>query len=188
MCGRLNIIDDPIAQFINDVLGIEFNLETNPDLRPSEDIAAIICPGGQFQQLNATWGIQPEWSNRLLINAQAETVNTKPTFKAAFGHSRCLVPCSGWYEWKAENGKKEKYAFTHANKQPFLMAGILYDLAAPKLVTLTTSPNEKCGEIHQRMPVLIQPAHIDYWFNAQPDELSPLMDAINDDHISIKLA
>ncbi|WP_448553993.1 SOS response-associated peptidase [Thalassotalea montiporae] len=188
MCGRLNIIDDPIAQFINDVLGIEFNTQTNPDLRPSQDIAAIIRPSGQFQQLNATWGIQPEWSNRLLINAQAETVNTKPTFKAAFGHSRCLVPCSGWYEWKTEHNQKAKYAFTHASEQPFLMAGILYDLAAPKLVTLTTSPNEKCSEIHKRMPVLIQPEHIDYWFNAQPNELDPLMDAISGDCILIQKA
>jgi len=184
MCGRLNVVSDPLCQLVSDVLGITFTTPSNADLCPSQTVATIIKPT-IFQQLDATWGFQTSWSDKLLINAQAETVNEKPTFKAAFAHSRCLIPCTGWYEWKTERGKKIKYSFSHVDNQPFLMAGILYNPQRPQLVTLTTSPNTKCSEIHQRMPVLIAPENIEYWFNANPNQLMPIMTAADEDIIKI---
>lgn len=186
MCGRLNVIDDPLCQLVSDTLGIEFKTSSNPDLCPSQDIATVIRPGGEFKQLDATWGIQPNWSKSLLINAQSETVGSKVTFKNAFQHSRCLVPCSGWFEWKTINGSKVKYSFTHADNQPFYMGGILYNPEKPQLVTLTTQPNKICEEIHKRMPVIIEPHNINYWFNANADELPPLMSAIDSQIITIE--
>ena len=186
MCGRLNIIDDPLCHIVSETLGINFFAATNTDLCPSQLVATVTGINHDFHQVDASWGIQPNWSNRLLINAKAETVNEKATFKSAFSHSRCLVPCSGWYEWKTENGKKVKYLFSDNNQQPFYMAGLLYNPGSPQVVTLTTTPNKKCSEIHHRMPVLIQPNNIDYWFNASVAELPPLFDALDDEQIQIK--
>jgi putative SOS response-associated peptidase YedK len=83
----------------------------------------IINEDGNYQQLNAEWGLKPNWSKRLLINTQSETVLTKPTFKDAIINHRCLIPCFGWYEWRTEHGKKQKYLFSNSSSEPFLIAG-----------------------------------------------------------------
>ncbi len=185
MCGRLNIVDDPLAQLVSDFLGIDFKTTTNTNLCPSETLATIIRPTNGFEQINANWGIQPNWSKQLLINAQAETAHEKPSFKDAIVHSRCLVPVSGWYEWKTEGKKKIKYGFSHKRNEPFYMGGILYDIQAPKLVTLTRSPTPQCADIHNRMPVLIDQDKISYWFNASPNQLSTLYTVQNIQDIEI---
>ncbi|SES63115.1 SOS response-associated peptidase [Thalassotalea agarivorans] len=188
MCGRLNVLDDPLAQMVSDLLGINFSTETNVDLCPSQRVAAIIKPPSGFQQLDTIWGIQPVWAKKLLINAQSETIASKPTFRESIQIRRCLVPCTGWYEWKTEAGKKQKYSFTHSQHEPFYMAGIWYDHKQPELVTLTTRPNELCGQIHSRMPVIITPDNIDYWFHSSVDALPPLFDAIDEALITIEKA
>ncbi len=185
MCGRLNITDDPLALLVSEMLGIDFKPVENTDLCPSQEVATIVRPPQGFTQVNANWGIQPNWSNKLLINAQSETAHEKSTFKAAFSHSRCLIPCSGWYEWKTQNNQKVKYLFSHTDNTPFYMGGILFDQQDPKLVTLTTAPNEACAEIHHRMPVIIKPTDIDYWFNAEPEALTPVFDASSHQDIAI---
>ena len=185
MCGRMNVINDPLRQIVSETLGIKFKAETNSDLRPSQTVSTIIADNGHYQQLDISWGIQPDWSNRLIINAQSETVAQKPTFKSVFESNRCLVPCSGWYEWRVENGNKIKYQFNPTDNQPMYMAGIWYQSDIPQLVTLTTSPNEKCQQFHKRMPVIVMPQNIDYWFNSTTEQLQPLMHAVSSDLIDV---
>nr|WP_238398937.1 MULTISPECIES: SOS response-associated peptidase family protein [Shewanella] len=62
----------------------------------------------------------------MLINAQAETVREKKTFAKALKEHRVLVPCSGWYEWRAEGDQKRKYEFYHPDDEPLFMAGVCY--------------------------------------------------------------
>jgi len=174
MCGRLDI-NRSICQVVSDTLGIKFSTSTNNNLCPSEVVSTIIKPPSGFQQLNTQWGIKTSWSKNLLINAQSETISTKKTFQQSFATRRCLVPCSGWYEWRLEGKNKVKYRFTHSNNEPLYMAGIWYENDEHQLVTLTTTPNPKCATFHKRMPVLILPENIDYWFNANIDELPPLL-------------
>lgn len=188
MCGRMNVINDPLCQIVSDTLGIKFWADANDDLCPSQKTSTITTINGFYQQQDTNWGIQPSWSKRLLINAQSETVAEKPTFKYAFNNSRCLVPCSGWYEWRIEGDKKVKYLFTLADNQPIYMAGITYQSEFPQLVTLTTSPNEKCKLYHKRMPVLILPENINYWFNAATEHLPPVMQAVHNDMINVTKA
>ncbi|WP_197463379.1 SOS response-associated peptidase family protein, partial [Alcanivorax sp. HI0007] len=80
----------------------------------------------------------------------------------AFAESRCLVPCSGWYEWRDEGGpRKEKYHFAAADGNPLLMGGILFPgEEGPKLVTLTITPNQACAEYHHRMPQFVPHQHL----------------------------
>ena len=124
----------------------------------------------------------------LIINAQAETVAGKPTFKQAFSSQRCIVPCTGWYEWRDEGGpRKQQYAFSHKDGIPFLMAGIWFDQANhAELVTLTTKPLDRCAEIHHRMPLLIDPEHVELWLNGPTAELAPIMTTNCEDHIAIR--
>jgi putative SOS response-associated peptidase YedK len=193
MCGRLNVIDDPFVQELCEILGIKLNIQTNLDLRPTDKLASIVESNGTLVQQDCTWGIKPNWSKSLLINAKSETVAEKATFKQAFKQQRCLVPCAGWYEWRDEGGKrKQKYLFTHKESRPFLMAGIWYlprdEMTLPQLVTLTTDANDQCKEFHHRMPVLIDVADIDFWLNSSEQYLPALMQPSNQQHIDIRQA
>lgn len=185
MCGRLNIVDDPLAQLVSEFLGINFKTDSNTNLCPSESVATVIRPPSGFNQVNAKWGMQPDWSNKLLINAQAETAHEKQTFKDAIIHSRCLIPVSGWYEWTTEEHKKVKYGFTHIDNQPIYMGGLLFNLSAPQLVTLTRPPTPKCAKIHHRMPVLINEDNINDWFNFSTRELASIYHTQDTDRIKI---
>ncbi|MCH4295576.1 SOS response-associated peptidase [Shewanella sp. 3B26] len=179
MCGRLNVIDDPLCIWVQDVLGLKFSTHSNSDLRPTQPLAAIHKALGQLAQLDCSWGIKPQWAKQLLINAQAETVREKKTFAKAFREHRVLVPCSGWYEWRTEAGTKHKYAFSHPAGEPLLMAGIYYpsyyEQTAPQLVPLTTAPTQQCAEYHNRMPLLVPLDAVGYWFNSVSENLDVLL-------------
>lgn len=165
MCGRLNIIDDPLSHMINNLLGIEFSTQTNLDVRPSETVDVIVGQYGELLSQPLKWGIQPEWAKRMIINAQSETVATKPTFSAAFSHHRVIVPCSGWYEWQGAKGSKKKYLFSNPDNSPIWMAGIALEQSS-KLVTLTTKPNPQCSKYHHRMPLLLDNQELADWLFA----------------------
>jgi len=107
------------------------------------------------------------------INARAETVADKPTFRAAFKGRRCLVPASGYYEWKGAGKAKQPY-FIHPPHGLFAFAG-LWDVwqkgAAPveSCSIITTTANEATRHLHERMPVLLAPSHFAAWL----DPLTP---------------
>lgn len=185
MCGRFSV-DKGLTPIVSELFNTHYRVETNTNLSPSQSVATIVNSGSSYQQTNALWGIKPQWSKKLIINAQAETVATKPTFKQAFQSQRCLVPCNGWFEWRTEDGKKVKYLFEHANKMPLYMAGILFQHEYTELVTLTTQPNDKCGRYHKRMPALILARDKEQWFNASSQALEVLMQPIEDRVIRVQ--
>ncbi|GEM79417.1 SOS response-associated peptidase [Vibrio superstes] len=153
MCGRLNITDDPLAQWISDSLGLEFHTSTNNDVRPKQSVSVISSTQSRFNQQQMLWGVQPEWSKQLIINARSETIESKPTFREAFNHNRIIVPCSGWYEWITTESGKQKFLFNPVdNSQGFLMAGLA--MGNGHFVTLTTEPNNEYARYHHRMPLL----------------------------------
>ncbi|MFP8845517.1 SOS response-associated peptidase [Shewanella baltica] len=185
MCGRISI-DSFLANTVSLQLGVPFNPQTNLDLRPTEQVSVIMMADSKLQQLDCTWGIKTAWSKKLLINAQAETVREKKTFASAFASHRCVVPCSGWYEWR-EEGKKQKYLFSHDKGEPLYMAGIRYPNAEfTQLVTLTTEPIEKCKAYHGRMPLLISLFEIDFWLQTEAVMLEALLCHPKDIDIAIR--
>lgn len=187
MCGRMDIDEGPIKDWARHTLNIELDLQTNHDLRPTQTIAAI---GGDRHQVNATWGIQPAWAKKLLINAQGETVAEKKTFKRAFAERRCVVPCSGWYEWRDEaSSRKQKYHFAAANGSPLLMAGILFTAdEGLQLVTLTIHPNAECEPYHNRMPLFVAPEHLGQWLTGSTEDAIQLVAPLSDGTVSIQPA
>lgn len=187
MCGRMNITDSVEIQNFFASLGVDFRTKDNRDLRPTQDVATLAYLDGGVRQLDTKWGIKLAWSKKLLINAQGETVATKKTFKNAFIHNRCLIPYTGWYEWRDEGGpRKQCYSFTREDGKPFLMCGVWYKaVETPELVTLTITPSLKCAEIHGRMPLLIDPVNIDPWLQSSVEDVQPLMVPADDSVIRI---
>ncbi len=187
MCGRFIVNSKQVEPWVMDNWDIKFSTSTNLDLRPTQLVSTIIQSDGSLHQFDTKWGIKPAWSKRLLINAQAETANSKKTFAHSYHHRRCLVPCSGWYEWRSEGGShKQKYLFQASNEQPILMAGIWFEHEdTPQLVTLTTRANSRCAEYHQRMPVIIKRDEMSYWFDSAADNLQVQTEAVSSELLSI---
>lgn len=127
------------------------------------------------------WGLIPSWAKDTkfgykTINARAETVATQPAFRSAFKKRRCLVPVSGFYEWKTVPGSKTKqpYYISAADEEPLVFAGLWEwwrdpadESAEPieSFTIITTTPNELMGEIHNRMPVILSREDFGLWLD-----------------------
>lgn len=113
-----------------------------------------ITPGEQIlvfgpEPVRLHWGLKPSWAKRLLINARAETIAAKPTFRHAM---RCLIPASGFYEWK-KTGQGKHPCFIHRpDSRPFAFAGLC---EAGECAIVTTAANDLMRPIHDRMPVIV---------------------------------
>lgn len=172
MCGRMNVIAAPITQYLREQLQLDFQTIDNRDLRPTQRVDTLMAKASGMGQVTTHWGIQPSWAKRPIINAKLETAAEKPTFKRAYAEARCVIPVSGWYEWRNEDGTKQKYHFQAANKQPIFMGGIVFKSdTGPRLVTLTTAPTAQCADYHDRMPFLLEPEALDFWLNSPIEQL-----------------
>jgi putative SOS response-associated peptidase YedK len=123
------------------------------------------------------WGLIPSWAKDTkigakFINARAETVATQPAFRDAFRARRCLVPSNGFYEWKkAPDGTKQPYHIGLRDGAPFAFAGLWERWTrgpAPieSFTIITGPPNSLVAELHDRMPVILEPEHYDAWLTA----------------------
>ena len=192
MCGRFTLFE------ADKVLSKEFGVSGVPPLSPryniapSQPIAAVRTPhtgiGRELALLR--WGLIPSWSkdpaigNRL-INARAETVQEKPSFRNAFRRHRCLIPTNGFYEWQRQERGKQPYFVRMRDGRVFAFAG-LWDRwessdqdVIETCTILTTAANTVLVPIHGRMPVILPQAEYARWLDPalkDPDSsLSPLL-------------
>ena len=125
------------------------------------------------------WGLIPSWAKNITIgnrmfNARSETVAEKPSFRNAYKRRRCLVPASGFYEWRLENGRKQPYC-CHIGHRLFSMAGIWehwQDAEGNEIqscAVLTIEARGAMSELHQRMPVYIAPGDYEAWLDCRSD-------------------
>jgi putative SOS response-associated peptidase YedK len=143
--------------------------------------------GDQREFVWAQWGLVPRWAKdpkigNSMINARSESAAEKPAFRDAFRRRRCLVAADGFYEWKKLGAKtKQPYYFHMRDGRPFGFAGLWERCGELESCTiLTTTPNELCATVHDRMPVILSPNDYDRWLDpAMTDaaELQPLLDA-----------
>lgn len=131
----------------------------------------------------ALWGLIPSWSKdpsmgARMINARAETVEEKPSFRAAFKRRRCIVPASGFYEWMKKEGGKQPYYITAADGDLLGFAGLWENWSGPNgeelesCTILTTAANDDVSRLHDRMPVILAPEDYDEWLGAGGDATS----------------
>ena len=116
------------------------------------------------------WGLIPVWAKPdsklpLMINARAETVASKPSYRSAFKTRRCIVPATGYYEWKKlPDGSKQPFHFTKKDT-PLAFAAIW---EGETVATITTEPNKEAAEVHDRMPVILDQSQYDRWMEPSP--------------------
>ena len=158
--------------------------ESRYNIAPTRFVAAIRDNNEQRRELvMLRWGLVPFWAkdpaigNRM-INARAETVAEKPSYRAAFKHRRCIVLADGFYEWHREGDVKTPYFISLASGEPFALAGLWEDwqdknsgesLQTTTLITIAA--NDFMQPLHHRMPVILQPETADEWLSGHNDYL-----------------
>ena len=129
-------------------------------------------PDGLREVLTGRWGLVPPCAKEpsdvraTLFNARAETASEKPSFREALRRKRCAVPVSGFYEWRRTGDRKEPYHVVRSDGAPMLLAGIYAERRDLNSVAiLTCAPNERMAELHDRMPVVLDPGDLALWLD-----------------------
>lgn len=200
MCGRFTLTNpDPARLGTRFELGGDFALEGGFEfderprfnIAPTDPVLAVRrerSAGNQLGRLR--WGLLPgRWAQqsgqRPLINARAETVDTQPAFAESFSRRRCLLPADGFYEWREDPEGKRPIWFSRPDCGLFSFAGIWAELPGERegasgelsCALITCPPNETMRPIHDRMPVVLDPAAESTWLapNADPAVLLALL-------------
>jgi len=163
MCGRYALHANP------EVIALQLGLDAVPAFKSSYNV----CPGtdilavgnnrdGERRARLLRWG-----AGGKMINARAETLTERPAFRNAFQRFRCLVPASGFYEWqKAGSGRRPWYVLPR-EAPLFALAGIVLLWQGVRGVAIiTTAANELMAPIHDRMPLIIDPADYAAWLDS----------------------
>jgi len=124
------------------------------------------------------WGLVPHWAKdakigHKMINARAETLAAKPSFREPFHHRRCIIPASGFYEWKKGAKAREPYYVSRKDGAPMALAGLWERWENPaqpgevmeSCTIITTEANELLAPLHSRMPAILERENIDAWFS-----------------------
>jgi putative SOS response-associated peptidase YedK len=188
MCGRYSLI------FIDD-LGNRFRI-FNPmigsrsrfNVAPGNEMPVIVH-NKKNELVMMKWGLVPNWvtdiqSTQRPINARAESLSENPSFTGLLTNHRCLVPASGFFEWKKEGNRKIPFYFHLPGAPLFAIAGLFDQWADPtgNLLTtytiITTAPNKFVAKIHNRMPAVLLPGNEDRWLSKVPPDTSDLKDLL----------
>ena len=185
MCGRYTLTPEQKA------LEKRYRFKPGPcvheprfNIAPSQSAPVIVLEGENVLKM-MKWGLVPYWANDpkigfKLINARAETITEKPSFKTAFKKRRCLVPADGFYEWDKSRGARVKipHRFVLKSGEIFSFAGLWDVWTTPEgeplesFTIITTGPNELMKPIHDRMPVILSPKDEEKWLDPRADEKS----------------
>mgnify|MGYP001241983556 CR=1 FL=1 len=185
MCGRYTLTVN--IKTVAEVFGVAPTLETTPryNVAPTQEVVTILRNGtDHLAQLR--WGLIPSWAKdesvgSRMINARAETLAEKPSFKGLLRSKRCLVIADGFYEWKQENGSKTPMYITMKSGEPFAFAGLWDNWKSPdgqqirSCTIITTQPNEVVASIHNRMPAILVPDAGELWLDTNLRDEAALM-------------
>lgn len=178
MCGRFLVTfqeQQALKKFAADVLP---TLSPRYNIAPTQPILSIRdnADTGRREGHYLTWGLVPGWAEdpsvaTKLINARAETAASKPSFRNAFRYRRCLIPASGFYEWKRTGNEKQPWCFHLPEYTPFAFAGLWEHWQHPdgseieSTCILTCSAGDLMKPIHDRQPVILREQDYDAWLD-----------------------
>lgn len=186
MCGRFSLAkpkkikakDLKVKQPEFDLLKPRYNIA------PTQSVAAILNEEERHVR-PLIWGLIPVWAKdeaigNKMINARAETLTEKPSFKSLLPKHRCLILADGFYEWAESSRGKQPYFIHMKNDEPFTFAGLWSYWKNPKgeeirtCTIITCAPNKLMEKIHNRMPVILEAEERDIWLNPKNQDSSIL--------------
>lgn len=193
MCGRYTLAAAA------EVVAEQFDLQQTPrsltpryNIAPGQAVAVVRCTDDGLRRLDSLqWGLVPAWAKdpaigQRLINARAETLATKPSFRDALHRRRCLIPADGFYEWRRLAGRKQPYWITRADGRPFGFAGLWERWRGAQGQTLesctivTTSAAAPLQALHDRMPLIVFPEQYGRWLDPARRDARALLASLGD--------
>jgi putative SOS response-associated peptidase YedK len=203
MCGRYTLANpDPArlrARF--DILeAAEIKEEPRYNIAPTDPVLAVRRRDDAQREIGRLrWGLLPgRWAEKKgppLINARAETLLAQPAFKESFMERRCLIPADGFYEWLTDERGKRPVWISRPDRELFAFAGLWAELKQKgsdeylySCTIVTCEPNDLIRPIHNRMPVVLDPALEAGWLDpeAEPDELLSMLSPPPDDALALR--
>ena len=192
MCGRFTLALTPEVAEWFEIFGIDLsglNIVPQYNIAPTNQVMTIVSDGVKDSPELMRWGSVPFWIKNMndsskMINARAETVSERPSYKNAFRSRRCLIPATSFFEWKKGPGKTRlPMRIMLKSEEPFAFAGI-WERATPKnfpdqgeitsCSIITTDANELVRPIHDRMPVIVPPDLYRDWMNPANQDIGEL--------------
>lgn len=189
MCGRAYETyteDELYFRYLNErAKRHPLGIKPNYNLAPTQSSPVVLMRNGQREISLMRWGLIPAWASDIratskysLINARSEEILQKRTYKAAFLKRRCIVPLSGFYEWKRQgDGPKIPYAISGKDAAILSVAGVWehwVDKSSGEVVEsfaiLTVGANSMMQAIHDRMPVILAPSDEAQWLDSEIEE------------------
>ena len=193
MCGRFFLQRDPagLARYF-ETTNATPNHAASWNVAPTQDSLAVRRhpETGERHLDRLRWGLVPSWAKDAtgaarLMNARADGLAEKPSFRDAFRKRRCLVPMDGFYEWrKGEGSEKQAYAVALASGEPMAVAGLWEGWKQPDgawlrtFTVITTDANPKQALVHHRMPAILPPEVWDAWLGAEPATPEELLELL----------
>ena len=199
MCGRYSLHSSPHVVALQFGLAHAIEYEARYNVAPGTPVLAVRADASHARSgAWLRWGLIPSWArdpgigNRL-INARAETVVAKPSFRAAFQRRRCIIPANGYYEWTAAGGRRQPYYIRPNGDELFGFAGLYeqwYGADPPieSCTIITTDANALTRRVHSRMPVILPIEAYAHWLdpdNPDLDALAALLEPAPDDRMQI---
>lgn len=182
MCGRYSIttpVDGLLQHFLFEEMP---NLAARYNVAPTQEVPVVRLESDGRRHLRLLrWGLIPSWAkDRKIayktINARAETVAEKPSFRSAYRKRRCLILADGFYEWRKEGEGKQPYRIVMADRGPFAMAGLWEFWRDPadqspveSCTIIVTEANAYLSRLHHRMPVILAPDDHARWLDPGAD-------------------
>jgi putative SOS response-associated peptidase YedK len=195
MCGRYasyRRAQDLVDRFhVDDVTEAAEAAPPSYNLAPTEPVRIILDRAGEVgsprrrEMHAARWGLVPAWAKDLrvgnrLINARLESVATKPAFRASLARRRCIVPADGYFEWQRRDGRKVPFYIYGEAGEPLALAGLYAFWRDPgraeddpgrwvlSVTIVTTDAEPALAELHDRRPVVLDPAAVPTWLDPDP--------------------
>jgi putative SOS response-associated peptidase YedK len=196
MCGRYVVegVQELSERF--QLRQVSFLFEPTYNAAPSELLPVVVEDDeGERQLRMMRWGLIPKWHKPgskgvAPINARAETLREKPLFRPLLSRRRCIVPASGFYEWRRDAGGKQPYYLTTKDGELFGFAGLYDETTDPEAegpeaaaqgsyTIITTGANDAVAPVHDRMPVILRPEHEEAWLSHDVTDANEIEQLLN---------
>ena len=179
MCGRFNVVQDPMMRFLHEITGETFSVETSLNIAPTEQTPVLVKADSSWNLSYMRWWLIPYWSKEpntkyAMFNAKSETLEKSSAFREPFRRRRCILPISGYYEWKTESGVKVPYYIEPESDNGFAFAALWdrwrgNETIIESCTIVTAAAPQSMAAIHNRIPVHLTCDQVSSWVNPNAD-------------------
>jgi putative SOS response-associated peptidase YedK len=180
VCGRFNIISDPLNRLILEITGQGFEVETQYNIAPTEDVPVLLLAEDGWSLRPMRWWLVPWWSDApstkyTMFNAKSETLTRSRAFREPFERRRCIVPASGYYEWQKDGKLRVPSYIMPEGQDGFAFAGLWdrwrsNERVVESCTIITTAALGEMQEIHSRVPVHLTSEEARRWVNGATEK------------------